>query len=85
MSVSRLHSLFREDLESTPHAWLSQVRLGRVQHWLATTNLSIAELAYRGGYADQSALTRAMRNATGLTPAAYRRERRVALGPAHQC
>lgn len=75
MSVSRLHALFRKELDATPHDWLSQVRLGQVQHWLATTNLPIVELAYRGGYADQSALTRAMRKATGLTPAAYRRER----------
>lgn len=75
MSVSRLHALFREELDTTPHDWLSQVRLGRVRHWLTTTDLPIAELAYRGGYADQSALTRAMRKATGLTPAAYRRQR----------
>lgn len=74
MSVSRLHAVFRNELDTTPHAWLAHVRLGRVQHWLATTNLSIAEIAYRGGYADQSALTRAMRKATGLTPAAFRQQ-----------
>lgn len=74
LSVSRLHALFREELDTTPRAWLAGLRLSRVREWLATTNLSIAELAYRGGYADQSALTRAMRRATGLTPAAYRRE-----------
>jgi AraC-like DNA-binding protein len=73
VSVSRLHALFREELDTTPRAWLAELRLGRVREWLATTNASIAELAYRSGYADQSALTRAMRKATGLTPAAYRR------------
>jgi AraC-like DNA-binding protein len=72
MSVSRLHAVFRRERDTTPHAWLARVRLGRVQHWLATTNLPIAEIAYRGRYADQSALTRAMRKATGLTPAAFR-------------
>lgn len=72
MSVSRLHAVFRNERDTTPHAWLARVRLGRVQHWLATTNLPIAEIAYRGRYADQSALTRAMRKATGLTPAAFR-------------
>lgn len=76
MSVSRLHAHFRKELNTTPHAWLSQVRLGRVQHWLTNSDLPIAELAYRGGYADQSALTRALRKATGLTPAAYRRQTR---------
>ncbi|MEI7188451.1 AraC family transcriptional regulator [Dickeya dianthicola] len=74
MSVSRLHAVFRNELDTTPHAWLARVRLGRVQHWLATTTLPIAEIAYRGRYADQSALTRAMRKATGLTPAAFRQQ-----------
>ncbi len=74
LSVSRLHALFHRELNTTPGTWLSNLRLSRVRTWLATTNLPIAELAYRGGYADQSALTRAMRKATGLTPAAYRRQ-----------
>lgn len=76
VSVSRLHALFREELDTTPRAWLSRLRLDRVRAWLTATNLPIAELAYRGGYADQSALTRAMRKATGSTPAAYRRQAR---------
>jgi AraC-like DNA-binding protein len=76
LSVSRLHALFREELDTTPRAWLSNLRLSRVCQWLATTDLPIADLAYRSGYADQSALTRAMRKATGLTPAAYRRRAR---------
>jgi AraC-like DNA-binding protein len=74
LSVSRLHALFREELDTTPRAWLSEMRLSRVREWLGLTKLPIAELAYRGGYSDQSALTRAMRKATGLTPAAYRRQ-----------
>jgi AraC-like DNA-binding protein len=73
VSVSRLHALFRDELDTTPHAWLAARRLERVREWLRTTDRPIAEIAYRSGYADQSALTRAMRKATGLTPAAYRR------------
>ena len=74
VSVSRLHALFREELNTTPRTWIRDLRLGRVKEWLATTPLSIAEIAYRAGYADQSALTRAMREVTGLTPAAWRRQ-----------
>lgn len=73
MGVSRLHELFREELGATPRGWLSDLRLKRVREAMASGNLSIAELAYRFGYSDQSSLTRAMRKATGLTPAAYRR------------
>lgn len=77
MSVSRLHTLFRSELDTTPAAWLSDLRLKRVREWLATSDASIAELAFRAGYSDQNALTRAMRRATGLTPAAYRRQART--------
>jgi AraC-like DNA-binding protein len=76
LSVSRLHALFREELDLSPHAWLQGVRIARAREWLACTDLPIAELALRAGFSEQSALTRAMRKATGLTPAAYRRERR---------
>lgn len=74
MSVSRLHALFQAELGQSPQAWLADLRLRRVQEWLARSSTSIAELAHRAGYSDQSALTRAMRRATGLTPAAYRRQ-----------
>lgn len=73
MSVSRLHALFRSEHETTPAAWLSELRIRRAREWLAATDETIAGLALRAGYSDQSALTRAMRRATGLTPAAYRR------------
>lgn len=74
MSVSRLHALFQAELGRSPQAWLADLRLRRVQEWLAGSTASIAALAHRAGYSDQSALTRAMRRATGLTPAAYRRQ-----------
>jgi AraC-like DNA-binding protein len=76
LSVSRLHALFREEQGATPHGWLLALRLARVQDWLAQGDAPIAELALRAGFGDQSALTRALRDATGMTPAAYRRERR---------
>lgn len=78
VSVSRLHALFREELDTSPHAWLLDLRLARVRTWLAQTELPIAELALRAGFSEQSALTRAMRRATGQTPAQYRRAVRLA-------
>lgn len=74
LSASRVHALFQQELGQTPHAWLSALRLARVRQLLAGSALPIAEIALRHGYADQSALTRAMRHATGTTPAAYRRQ-----------
>jgi len=73
LSVSRLHTLFRAELDTSPHAWLRDVRLARARAWLADTSRSIAEIALAAGFSDQTALTRALRDATGMTPGAYRR------------
>jgi AraC-like DNA-binding protein len=72
VGISRLHALFRDELDDSPAGWLWTHRLQRVQRWLVESDRTIAD-AYRAGFADQSALTRAMRKATGMTPAAYRR------------
>jgi AraC-like DNA-binding protein len=76
LSVSRLHALFRSELDSSPHAWLLECRLQQARDWLASTNRPIADIALNAGFSDQSALTRAMRDAGRPTPAAYRRQSR---------
>lgn len=76
LSVSRLHALFKSELQQTPQEWLSDLRLRLVQEALVESDVPLAELALRVGYSDQSALTRAMRRTTGLTPAVYRNQHR---------
>ncbi|WP_306397888.1 AraC family transcriptional regulator [Telluria beijingensis] len=73
LSVSRLHARFREELDSTPHAWLLTCRLDRARELLAGSARSVADIALACGFADQAGLTRAMRRALDTTPAAYRR------------
>lgn len=77
LSVSRLHALFREELDASPHGWLLALRLARVREWLEHTDQPIAALALRAGFGDQSALTRALKKSIGQTPAEYRRARRL--------
>lgn len=77
LSQSRLHALFREEHDTTPRDWLLQLRLARVCERLAAGSEPIAGLAAWAGFADQSALTRAMRRTLGVTPAEYRRRRRA--------
>lgn len=76
LSVSRLHALFRSELGTSPHAWLLQQRISRACESLAFTDRAIADVALGAGFSDQSALTRAMGNIMGTTPAAYRRKSR---------
>jgi len=79
VSASRLHVLFRQAYGTTPRAWLADQRLQEARHRLGTSTMSIAEIAGRAGYSDQTALTRAFRLATGNTPAEYRRLQRELL------
>ncbi|MBN9418869.1 hypothetical protein ABS71_21125 [bacterium SCN 62-11] len=74
LSPSRLHTIFRQELETTPHAWLAERRLEDVQRWLTDTDRSIADIALQAGFSDQSALTKALRKATGKTPATFRQK-----------
>lgn len=80
LSPSRLHALFRAALGRTPQDWVAARRLDWVRRQLAHGNRPIADLAQDSGYADQSALTRALKRSTGQTPAAYRRRHRPAPG-----
>lgn len=73
LSVSRLHALFREEMDASPHAWLLQQRIGRACELLAASDVSVAGIALAAGFSEQSALTRAMRDSMDVTPAAYRR------------
>ncbi|OEZ92560.1 AraC family transcriptional regulator [Duganella phyllosphaerae] len=75
LSTSRLHALFREELESSPHLWLLRQRLDLACTLLAEGSRPIAEVALACGFSEQSALTRAMRTHLDTTPAAYRRSR----------
>ncbi len=52
-------------------------RLARACAALRTSDAPLAEIAARSGFADQSHLTRAVRAAVGLTPAAYRNAARA--------
>ena len=52
------------------------------RHLLATTELSMAEVAEQAGFASQPQLSRVFRQKTGLTPTAYRRQARSPAGSA---
>ena len=73
ISPSRLHEWFRAELDTSPRAWLAEVRVARACQLLRTSSLPLAQVAQRCGYGDQSALTHALRKLRGTTPAAYRK------------
>jgi len=76
-SASQLVRLFRKSLGLTPMAYVSQRRITEARRLLASSSMSVEQIATHLGYSDQSHFTNRFRANTGVTPAAYRRERRA--------
>ena len=56
-----------------PAGYQRRLRLEAARRELAETDYPISRIALRNGFSDQSHLTRVLKDATGLTPARYRR------------
>ena len=72
-SERKLYLLLREHLGCTPFTYLTRLRLDRAADLLRDTRVSISDIAQQVGYADQSALTHALKKNRQLTPGALRR------------
>lgn len=68
----RLLRDFRRAVGITPHAWITEVRLQAARRLLEHTDLPLAAVAQDCGFAHQSHLGSALRQAIGLTPRQYR-------------
>lgn len=60
--------LFKQNLGITPHQYILQCRLHQAKYLLQYSALSIAEIAARTGFCDQSHLTRSCKRMFGATP-----------------
>ncbi len=72
VNASRLHRQFKKATGQPLHQYVMGQRVKRARELLSSSKLSVAEIAYVTGFADQSHLTRVMRQHTGLTPKAFR-------------
>lgn len=74
---AHLSRMFRRFKGVTVGDYLRQLRIEAAREKLASTELSLGEIALQAGFSDQSHFSRLFRAATGHTPAAYRRITRV--------
>jgi len=72
LSPSHISGLFRKETGQTVSAYIGFVRIEKSKQLLKTTQLSIAEIASRCGFEEQSYFSRVFRKQTGLSPKAYR-------------
>ncbi len=72
VSGSRLHAVFAREFGLSPQGWVSAARLRWAKRQLRGSNAGISDIAQRAGYSEQSALTRALRRESGMTPRQWR-------------
>jgi AraC-like DNA-binding protein len=76
LPVGRFVRAFRQTTGAPPHRWLRSYRVERAKDLLLNSSLSLAQITYDCGFADQSHFTRVFTAAIGTTPGAWRRARR---------
>src|SRR5208337_5675144 len=72
MSRTLLERRFKKLLGHTPHDHILNVKIERLKHMLATTDLSLAVIADRTGFEHVEYLSVAFKRVTGLSPSVYR-------------
>lgn len=72
LSTCHFARAFKQSEGVTPHRYLLQCRVRRVQELLANSKLPLAEIALAVGFADQSHCARRFREMVGTTPRRYR-------------
>jgi AraC family transcriptional regulator len=72
MSSYHFSRLFKQSTGQSPHRYLISRRIQQVKKLLATTSLSIAEIAAQAGFTDQSHLARHFKRQVGVTPSQFR-------------
>jgi AraC family transcriptional regulator len=74
VSVSHFEVLFKRSTGVSPHQYLLRCRVGRAKELLRFGDLSLADVAARVGFCDQSHFTRHFKRIVGVTPSVYREE-----------
>lgn len=73
LSVFHFLRCFKQCTGRPPHAYVRERRIERAKQLLARGEATIAEVAFRCGFADQSSFARTFHRVVGVTPREFRR------------
>lgn len=74
LSPSYLSKIFREEMQTSFNAYLSDVRVEKSKILLLSGSLSIAEISELVGFVDQSYFNKVFKKNTGVTPKIFREQ-----------
>jgi AraC family transcriptional regulator len=74
LSLGHFARAFKNTFRMPPHTWLIERRIEKAKEFMMTTRLSLADIAVRSGFADQSALNRSFKRIQGISPGRWRRD-----------
>jgi AraC family transcriptional regulator len=72
-SESHFSRSFKRSFGEPPHAFIVRRRVELAAQYMMMTDASLSDIALRCGFSDQAHLSKHFRQATGQTPAAWRR------------
>ncbi|GGD26399.1 helix-turn-helix domain-containing protein [Aureimonas glaciei] len=76
LTPSYFAKAFRQTFGTTPHRYLTEVRINEAKSYLLNSQLPLADIALLCGLGDQSYFTRVFTAAVGTSPGAWRRATR---------
>ena len=82
LSPWHFHRLFAGTFGSTPHDYLTQLRIERAKRLLATGEYTVTETCLEAGYSSLGSFSSRFRAIVGQSPVEYGREVRRVFGPA---
>jgi AraC-like DNA-binding protein len=72
LNLDKFEKTFKQILGCSPQKFIEDTRMQEGARILRTTELPIADVAYKVGYADQSYFTKVFKRAFGISPRNYR-------------
>jgi AraC family cel operon transcriptional repressor len=81
VSASHLCRTMRANYDTTPTAFVTDVRLRHAEMLLATTSASLTAISYRCGFSSPSYFSRCFHSTRGVSPRDFRRQAREAVLP----
>jgi transcriptional regulator GlxA family with amidase domain len=82
LSASYFHHAFKETFRTSPHAYITRLRIESAQTMMRMTEEPLSQIAFASGFADQSHLCKIFRRVLGEPPGVWRRRNAARIAPA---